>query len=126
MSDKDKNGRPTARGAFLKTWEKAPRQTAGSQREGMMEDPVKDAELKGKISDAWDAYALADTDDARDQILERIDSLNADRALVMPLEEVRRLNREAGITDEMMTDSVNRIMDDLRKRFPDILGARRD
>lgn len=84
-----------------------------------MEDPVKNAELKVKIRDAWDAYALANTEAERDQILERIGHLEADRCLVMPIEELRESNRKAGITDEM----VRAMMSELHRRFPAIVGA---
>ena len=87
-----------------------------------MEDPVKNAELKAAIAEEWSKYDAADPDD-QEQILERIGRLQADRVFVMPIEEVRQENRKAGITDEMMESSVQRIMDDLRRRFPDILGA---
>lgn len=93
----------------------------------MMEDPIKDAELRAAIADEWAKYDAAD-EPARERILERIESLEADRAFVMPLEEVRRLNREAGLTQEMVNESVDKIMADLRERFPNVLdgAGRRD
>ena len=82
-----------------------------------MEDPVKDAELKGKISDAWEAYALASTDDERDHILFRIGNLEAERCLVAPIEEIQAGNRRVGITQAM----VKAMMAELHRRFPAII-----
>lgn len=89
-----------------------------------MDDPVKDAKLKKAIAAEWQRYRGA-SEEEQERILGRIADLEADRCLTMPIEELRRLNRKEGITDEMMRESVDRMLGELRKKVPQYLWCGR-
>lgn len=79
----------------------------------MSYDKERNEELLRQVGDAKLRYEAARTGGAAPEVLEHIEGeilqLELDRILVMPIDEVRALNRKDGITQEHVDEAVKKI-----------------